>query len=372
MSFVISGLAFLLLITVLILIHEWGHYITARLSGVEVEEFGMGLPPRAKTLAIRKGTVFSLNWIPFGGYVRLKGESTTDPQVRFAEGSFASAPAASKIIILVAGVFMNTLLAYVLLMIGFSVGKWIPTYPTVEDLQAGSDRGEITLEWGVLVDELKPGSPAETAGMPVGAFLTAVDGSPVTFPEDVVSLQEGKTTVTYSLLLPDAFTETKDVTVTLEEGKAGMALAQSPLTLAGKERSLSESLRLSNREVWVVLAQTVKGISNLFSSLLSRGEVPEEISGLVGIARITHASVQEGFFTYLRLVAILSLSLAALNILPFPALDGGRLLLVLLECGLRRRIHRRVEVVLNTVGFVLIFLLIFIVTMSDIVRIFQT
>jgi regulator of sigma E protease len=371
-SFLVSALAFLLLISVLILIHEWGHYITARLAGVMVEEFGLGLPPRAKTIAVRKGTVFSLNWIPFGGYVRLKGESTTDPQIRFASGSFASAPALMRIVILLAGVFMNTLLAYAILVVGFAWGGWIPTYPTIDELQAGADRGEIALEWGVLVDDVKEGSPAEAAGVVVGSFLTKVNGTPVTFPEDVVKLQEGRNAVTYTLLLPAQFAEEWNVTVALEDGKAGVALAQSPRTLAGMKRPLGEALQLSNHEVRVVLGQTMKGVRKLFRSLLASGEVPEEISGLVGIARITHASVQEGFFTYLRLVAMLSLSLAVLNTLPFPALDGGRLILVLLECGLRRPLHHSAEMALNTIGFALIFLMIVIVTMSDIMRLFQT
>ena len=119
-----------------------------------------------------------------------------------------------------------------------------------------------------------------------------------------------------------------------------------------------------------MMDQTVKGIGHLVSSLVTRATVPEGITGIVGIAQLTHTSVQEGFMTYLRLVALLSLSLAALNILPFPALDGGRLLFVLIEVIARRPINRRFEVTTNAVGFGLLLLLIGLITYHDIARLF--
>jgi len=371
MTVLISALAFIVLLSVLILIHEWGHYITARLAGVSVEEFGVGLPPRARTLGYRKGTCFSLNWVPFGGFVRLQGESTTDPQLRFASGSFSAASVPWRIVILIAGVTMNLALAFVLLSIGFSVGKWVPTYTTIEDLERGGERGEVDLQWGVFVEDLAPGGPAEAAGVATGTFLHRVDGVAVLRPEDVVTLQQGKASVQYTLLRGVGYGEEVEIRVNVEQGKTGIALSRSPRVLAGLRRSPRAALPLALREMWVVTAQTVNGVRRLLGSIITVQEIPEEITGLVGIARITHASVQEGFLTYLRLVALLSLSLAALNILPFPALDGGRLLLVLIEVTLRRPINRHFEVALNSVGFALLFLLIIVVTMNDILRLLR-
>lgn len=116
--------------------------------------------------------------------------------------------------------------------------------------------------------------------------------------------------------------------------------------------------------------QTVKGMRNLFQSLATRGHVPEGITGIVGIAVLTHSSVQEGFMTYLRLVALLSLSLAILNVLPLPALDGGRLLFVLAEMILRRPLNQRFEIVTNAIGFFLLIVLILIITFNDVIHLF--
>ncbi|MDP7645938.1 MAG: site-2 protease family protein [Candidatus Peribacteraceae bacterium] len=151
MTVLLSVVAFLLLLTVLILIHEWGHFTAARLSGVTVEEFGLGLPPRARKLWKSKGTVFSLNWIPFGGFVRLKGENAITNKERTSKGSFGSVAIWKRVVILSAGVFMNLLLAIVILTIGFSVGKWIPTYTTLEAMELSAQKGIIDLELGVFV-----------------------------------------------------------------------------------------------------------------------------------------------------------------------------------------------------------------------------
>ena len=120
MTLLISALAFFLLLSVLILIHEWGHFAAARKAGVIVDEFGFGLPPRVKTLWTKNGTRFSLNWIPFGGFVRLRGENAVDPDSYAGPGSFAAASVPARVMILCAGVFMNFALAIVILTIGFS------------------------------------------------------------------------------------------------------------------------------------------------------------------------------------------------------------------------------------------------------------
>jgi len=371
MTILLSILAFLILLTGIILIHELGHFLAARSVGVVVEEFGFGLPPRVKTLFKQGTTIFTFNWIPFGGFVRLKGENAITERERRSKGSFSSVSIPKRIMILVAGVFMNVMLAVILLTIGFSVGRWIPTFFTIEEMQTAADRGVINLELGVLIQEVVSGESAAKVGVPSRSHLVAIDGVPVTMPEEVVELQKGKNRVNYTVRTGEGWVEEQNYSVSLVNGKAGVDIILFPVVLSAPERTVSVALLLSLRETWAVSKQTVIGIGHLFSSIIRQGTVPEGIAGIVGIAQLTHASVQEGLMTYLRLVALLSLSLAVLNILPFPALDGGRLLFVFAELIRRRPVNRRFEMLTNTIGFgFLIFLLAFI-AFYDVIRLFR-
>ncbi len=370
MLFVLTALAFVLLLTGLILVHEWGHFYAAKKSGVVVEEFGFGLPPRAKTLFKKNGTIFSLNWIPFGGFVRLKGENAMTEEERRQKGSFASAPFLARCLILVAGVGMNFIVALVLFTYGFSIGHWVPTYTSFESMQEAAKRHEITLELGVMIYKVLPDGEAQKAGVPPESLLVAVDGKPVTELDQVKDMQAGKRSVTYTLMTGKKLTEKKTVTVPVRDGKTGVDLRMFPKTLEAPTRDIGSAIYYSLREAWLVTVQTIYGLGNLVLSLVSKGSVPEGITGIVGIAQLTYVSVQEGLTMYLRLVALLSLSLASLNILPFPALDGGRLLFVLLETLYRKPSMRKVEVFANTVGFIFLLLLILLVTFFDVLRLF--
>jgi regulator of sigma E protease len=375
MVVVLSAVAFVLLITGLILVHELGHYLVARWSGVEVEEFGFGLPPRAITLFRKWGTNFTLNWIPFGGFVRLKGENAIDPDAASQKGSFPGAPIYKRSLILLAGVAMNFLVALVIFLGGFSVGHWVPTYLTLEEMQAAADRNELTMRTAVSIDDVLEGGGAKDAGVEARYLITAVDGEPVTTAEDVVRLQQGKRTVDYSMTSPTALADGQEgavtKTVSVEDGKTGVHLRTILLESSAPTRGPVEATRLALREVKVVTVQTVIGIARLFGSLASQGTVPPGVTGIVGIAQLTYSSVQEGFGVYLRLVALLSLSLAVLNVLPFPALDGGRLIFVLSELFVRPG-TRRVEAITNAIGFVVLLAVILLVTFYDVLRLFAS
>ena len=377
MTFVLSALAFLVLLTLLVIVHELGHFSMARLFGVHVEEFGFGLTPRLKKLFSWRGTLFSLNVIPFGGFVRLQGETSVDPRERGSEGSFAAASIPARLIILFAGVCMNLLLAITLLTVGFWLWKWVPTYLTLSDLQAGAGRGEVTVEWSLFVSKVIPGMPAARAKVATGGILTAVNGTAVTTVEEVLALQAKGKSVAYTLRYPTIpggkeFTEEKIVRVEVWQGKTGIALSAFAQTITGTGHSLLGAMRLAWREAWMVIVQTIRGAGQLVSSIFLEGRVPKGITGIVGIAKLTDDSVREGLMTYLRLVALLSLSLAALNVLPFPALDGGRMLFVLIEMVTGGPVHRRIEIFANTLGFLLILLLIVAVTLNDILHLFAS
>jgi len=377
-TILLSALAFFLLLSILILIHEWGHFAVARRMGVVVEEFGFGLPPRALTLLQRNGTQYSINWIPFGGFVRLKGENAMDPREHLGPGSFGAASIPARIAILCAGVTMNFLLAVVILTLGFSFGRWVPlsVYTSLERLQSAADTGLIELSLAVRIDDVMSGGGAAAVGVPEGSILVSVDSTPIERPTDVTALQEGKQRVTYAVRVPPDFSEERTFTVPLKEGEAGIAMVLFPLKLEGVNHSLPRSLLLSLHESWYMLVQTVRGIGKLFLSLACLdpdpsapcGAVPEGISGIVGIAQYTHTSVQEGIGAYFRLVALLSLSLAALNILPLPALDGGRLLFVFVELVRRKPVNRKFEVITNGMGFLFLLMLLVLITYHDILR----
>lgn len=368
MTVFLSALAFFLLITGLIVIHECGHYIAAKLAKVTVDEFGFGLPPKAKKLFRWRGTDFTLNWIPFGGFVRLRGENG-EANTKAEKGSFVRASIPVRCAILTAGVFMNFLVAIVIFWFGFSQGRWIPTYMSFEQMQSAANRGEIHLSLGVAVNDVLEGGTASQAGLPTGIILLKVDGTEVQTPQQVVDAQQGKSRVIYSYAFPDARDEVKTATVRVSAGKTGVVLQQTTLDLSAPKRSLVTSLGLAFRETRVVTGQTILGIGKLFTSLAEHGTVPEGVTGIVGIAQLTYSSVQKGFMVYLRLVALLSLSLAVLNILPFPALDGGRLVFVLSELFVKPG-KRRFEALTNTVGFGFLLLVILIVTLYDIIRLF--
>ena len=374
MVVVLSAVAFILLITGLILVHELGHYLVARWSGIDVEEFGFGLPPRVFTLFRKWGTDFTLNWIPFGGFVRLKGENATGEKSK-ERGSFPSAPIFKRALVLLAGLAMNFLFAIVIFLGGFSFGHWVPTYLTLDEMRAAADRGELSMRTGVVVDEVLEGGGAKDAGVQPQMLITAVDGQPVLSAEDVVRLQAGKRTVEYAMTSAEALLGDRDEstvkTVAVADGKTGVHLRTILLESSATTRGPVEATRLALREVRVVTVQTVLGIARLFGSLASQGTVPQGVTGIVGIAQLTYSSVQEGFGVYLRLVALLSLSLAVLNVLPFPALDGGRLVFVLSELFVRPG-SRKVEAITNAVGFVFLLGVILLVTFYDILRLFAS
>ncbi len=368
MSILISIIAFIFLLSFLVILHEFGHYATARWFGVDVEEFGFGLPPRALTLFWKSGTRFTLNWIPFGGFVRLQGENGDDGQEN-KKGSFASKSIPARIAILTAGVVMNFLLAILIFTIGFAFAHWIPTYLTFEDMLAAADRGEIHLQQGVLIDQVLKGSPAAEANVPAQSILLKVDDQSIYLPSQVQPLQAGKESVVYTVLTGEKFDHEKTVVVHVRDSKSGVELQSFPRDISAPRRDVITAFVLSLREAKIMTVQTIYGIAALFQSLAHNGTVPKGITGIVGIAQLTYASVQQGFMTYLRLVALLSLSLAVMNILPFPALDGGRVLFIIIEM-IRRRPARRFEGTANMIGFICLIGLILIITYYDIRRLF--
>ncbi len=350
---------FILIFSLLVLVHEAGHYFAAKRAGVKVEEFGLGLPPRIWGKK-KRGTIWSLNWIPFGGFVRLKGEDGENVK---DEDSMAHKKPGSKLLIAVAGVLMNFLLTYVLLMIGF----WFGMAPLALDIR---QLGESEYQSQVIILDVAKGSPAETAGIKAGDAILGV----------------GDTLVTQVSQLKEVLSNETNVVVTVErEGK------KLPITVATQKKDGQRVIGVLIDEVmarvhytwWKVpyyalldfillVKQIAVALITFVVHLFITASIQESVSGPVGIAKVTSEAVKLGWFYTLQLVAFLSVNLGLINIIPFPALDGGRLVFILIEMARGgKKVSKKVENAIHSLGFILLMILIFAVTYRDIVHLFS-
>lgn len=364
----LTALVFIIIFSVLVLVHEWGHFTMARRAGIKVEEFGIGLPPRAKALAKDKeGTVYSLNWIPFGGYVRLFGEDSSDPKILKDPKSFASKSILQRTSVIVAGVVMNFFLAWVLITIGFMVGMK-PFLVTQDDIAKGIESGLITAESVYLIQEIEEGSAFVGTDVLAGDVITEVAGEPVS-PQMVLSdLIEPSQAIELTIEREGEVSVIE--VVSSEEGRLGVLISQQDMIQDVQEvrYPIYEAPIVAIREVGRLSVLTVDMLGQVVVNLVSKFTVPDGVAGPVGIARMTHYFTQQGIMALMQFTALLSISLGVINIMPFPALDGGRFLFILFEIVLRKRPSAKWEAIAHTVGFVLLMLLILIITWNDIVN----
>ncbi len=362
-------IVFLLTFTAIIAVHEFGHYLTARLLGMKVLEFAFGFPPRLVAWR-HAGIDYSLNAIPFGGFVRILGQDdfAIRQQGEGEPGSFTSKPWWMQAIVLVAGVTMNVILALVVLTAAFAVGSTAPT-------------GDVR------IIEVKTASPAEAAGIRKGDVIDNIDGRTFTRSRDVVSYtydradlsqrtgeprsQRGPQPMT--LVLVRDGTELAPIVVkprqVLPEGEGPLGLVLedvvAPVAVSPVEAFGS---------AWTLTVDVVGQILALPGQLLGATDAgpggPPQIGGPIEIFRVTGQVAEFGLPALLRLVGVLSINLAVLNIIPFPALDGGRLLFVLIGGIFQRRLSPQVEAMIHAVGFVLLLGLLVLVSIADIQRVF--
>ena len=365
----------LLLFVGLVVFHEWGHFIAARRNGVEVEEFGIGFPPRAKVLARKNGTTYTLNWLPLGGFVKLKGENDADD----TPGSFGAASLKAKVKIMLAGVVMNLVAAFVLLTLAAFIGipKLIPNQFTVD-----SDTKVTKQE--VYIGFLEESSPADQAG--------------IRERDRLVSLAQGdqQFNLTTAEELPDITEKLAGQTVTATVERGGQEL-QLPLTLRSTDEVEASrqtddpkgylgvgpteyTLRRSTWSAPVVAAglmkqftvETFRGIGKALGGL-SRGDTKaasEQVSGPVGIFVLLQDGSLLGPEFILFIIAVISLTLAIMNALPIPALDGGRLFVTLIYRGLKKPLTKEAEERIHGFGFMALMLLFVLITIVDVKRFF--
>ncbi len=344
---------FLVMFTLIIAVHEFGHYFTARLLGMRVLEFAFGFPPRI--FAVRRGGIdYSVNAIPFGGFVRILGQDDFAIEQKGAgdPGSFTAKPWWAQAIVLAAGVAMNFVLALIVLTAAFMIGTEAPT--------------------GVVrVEEVAPGSPAEVAGIQPGDLVRTIDGKEITRTSDLQAYVYGHAGKEVTIVLDRGGRAVGPLTIVPRgtppenEGPLGVRLAEvaSLPTALAPPQAFAQAVRLTG--------DVVTQIAELPGQLLSRPTNqpgPPPVGGPIQIFLVTAAVSQLGVAAFLKLVGIISVNLGVLNIIPFPGLDGGRLFFVLLSAALRRRISPQVEAAIHAVGFVLLLGLLVVVSVADIRR----
>ena len=358
----IAVLVFILVFSIVVFAHELGHLYFAKKMGVLVEEFGFGLPPRIWGKKIN-GTMYSINLIPFGGFVKLYGEGddfSNDPQ------AFINKKPWQKLLIVTGGVMMNFLLGWVVLMIGFWLA--MPPLVTLPEQYGGAVKN---VDSKVIVAEVLADSPAQLAGLLPGDYIISIDQVKVSLPSQIKALLQANTNHSASLLIErDGQQQELSVKPIRRDGEIEMGVLI--------DREISQvhyvwwsvpwlALRETGRVLWVVLIS----ILGLLKQIFTTASLPTDLSGPVGIARITADVVKLGLLRVLQFIVFLSLNLGIINLIPFPALDGGRAVFALVEWIRKgKKVSSRIENAVNTVGFMLLLGLLLVVTYKDILKLF--
>jgi regulator of sigma E protease len=354
----VTALLFFLILGTLVVVHELGHFITARLAGVRVLEFGIGFPPRARVLRSNGETLYTLNWLPIGGFVKLEGEDgddSSDPR------SFANARLPVKLVILAAGVLMNLLAALVI----FALIALLAT-PLV----------------GLKIPIVEEGSPAQQAGLQPGDAITTIDGRSFEFFGETTILDglRGNAGRAVKLGIDHPDGRHDEVTVTLRNPQ-DVAAGKGALGIKQTEENPFEpyyygpyighdpvtALRIGTEDTFRWFGLIITGLRDLAAGVVSNPTAPPPVQGPVGIAvSIGKIFFGSGPILTLYVAGILSANLALVNALPFPPLDGGRMLVIVLKRILGTRISVRAERLTYFVGFAFLMAFLLWVTYFDV------
>lgn len=344
---IVTILAFLAVFSLLVFVHELGHFLLAKRAGVRVEEFGFGYPPRLLVLGRHQETIFTLNAIPLGGFVRMPGEN--DPLV---PDSFASRSPGARASILVAGAGMNLVLAFLLFTLVSLLGEPVPA--TTE----------------VAVTAVTPGSPAALAGLQPGDTILALNGQEIMDSLDLVRLTQAHLGEEVTLLLKRG-EETLGILLTPRrdpppgEGPMGIAIETVVTSTRLESHPIWEAIPLGLERTFRAAWAIIRGII-----LMVQGLIAPELAGPIGIAQFTGEVAQLGLPYLAQFTAFLSVNLALLNLLPFPGLDGGRLAFVILEVLRRgKRLDPQREGLIHFIGIAILIGLVLVVSYFDILRV---
>ncbi len=368
---------FFIILSLLVFVHELGHFSVAKFFGIRVDEFGFGYPPRMKKLFTWKNTLFTVNWLPLGGFVKIFGESYMENGGRrdlVLPESFQYKHRGIQAAVLVAGVAGNFLFAWLLLSLGFMTG-----------LPAPEGLGFPVTDARVVITEVVPASPAESAGLKAGDAILELSRTE-TFAADTIEvsvyhlkdvspesvsafIDESAEPITFTIVRGG---ETRLVTVVPKAGIApdrravGIVMEIVGTVELPFWRSITEGLHTSV----LLTRETGKGLGHfLWEALTGRADF-SGVAGPVGLVGMVGDVSRLGFGHLIAFTSLISINLCLINLLPFPALDGGRLLFVAIEAVTRRRIPARIFNLMNTAGFALLILLMIFITIHDVSKIF--
>jgi regulator of sigma E protease len=353
---IVTIVLFFLILGTLVVIHELGHFVAARVAGVRVLEFGIGFPPRAKVMRSKGETLYTLNWLPIGGFVKLEGEdgdNATDPR------AFSSKSLPIRLGILVAGVVMNVLLAFVI----FTGIVWLAS-PQV----------------GAKFAEVQSGSPAASAGLQPGETIVAVNGErfQVFVQPSLVEVLRANAGQSVTLTVLGTDGATREVTTTLRDpsqidkdhGALGIVDIEGAYDGTTTSNDLGTAIKIGWEQTVAAMGIIIGGLASLVGGIVTNPTAPPEgAAGPIGIAvTIGDYFFKAGPIFTLYIAGILSANLAVVNILPFPPLDGGRMLMITLKRIFGSRISLRAEQTTYLVGFVFLFTFLIWVSGFDVIR----
>ncbi len=350
-------IVFIIILAILVLIHELGHFLAAKKNGIKVEEFGFGFPPRI--WGFRKGeTLYSINLLPIGGFVKLYGEEYHEEKrgrsLPESSRAFINKSPLQKIAVVVAGVVGNFLLAWVLISYLFTQGVPTPTQ-------------------NVIVETIAQGSPAASVGLRAGDIIQQLSVG-----DTSVEIHSTKELISYSKQYAG-----KQVIVLVQRGGSKIELAMTPRLQPPSGQGplgISVTSYELKKYPWytapffglvhavTITKQIVIELASTAVRFFSFQNVQVDVAGPVGIAQYTGQAIKFGKNAVLELMALLSLNLAIINILPFPALDGGRLVFILYEMIAKRPVNRKVEQYVNIFGMLTLLALAAVITVHDVLK----
>src|SRR4030042_2483045 len=358
---ILTILIFIVILGLLVFVHELGHFLVAKKNGVRVDEFGFGFPPRI--FGIKRGeTVYSINAIPLGGFVKIYGEEGEGAD---SNRSFTSKKVGQKTKILFAGVTMNFILAVFL----FSLGNIIGLPSAIEENEIDKYPNAQLQIVGVSQD-----SPAQAAGIEAGDFIVSLKDQEGNFIDDIKKPSD------FQVFIEEA--KEKEIIVSVHrgylnldisllprsnppsgQGPIGVELATVAKVSLPLHRAIWEGFLTTISLIWLILVV----LFQLLKNLIITGQAGVDIVGPVGIYTLTNQAANMGFIYLVTLKAILSVNLAVINAFPFPALDGGRALFIIIEKFKGSPINRKTQNLIHTIGFALLILLMVAITYRDII-----
>lgn len=393
----------LFILSVLVLIHEFGHFITAKLFNIKVEEFGYGLPPFAWGKKIGE-TLYSINWLPIGGFVKLYGEDEAgggkvdlrSPEEKVhkkdMDRAFFARPVWQRAVVVVAGVVMNTLLAFVIYYAFMALAGYKVSLPLLSDHKFfGSQQVNFNVDGkNEAITYVAKDSPAEKAGIEAPARIISVNDAPVTSTEEVIKIinvNKGKevklgweevTTKDGNIIATESRTGTIIPRANPPENEGPTGIAFLPVAFLNYEDPAQKVLSGITHPI-NLMSYNFSVMAQLISVSIAEKNVEpvsQGLSGPVGVFSLGGAindipNVKERVMQFLNLAGLLSISLAFFNVLPIPALDGGRLFFILIEGITGRKVNQRFETLAHTVGMAVLLGLILLVTFKDILQLLK-